>query len=644
MADLDPSANSVVTERVVKFLKDIPPFQFLSSWELSKLSQSMTLEYFPKGAVVLSAGKQSPEALYIVQKGAVKLALRTQMGKELILDMRSEGELFGVLSLMGGDVARLDVVAVEDALCYSIPKAEVQRLMAEHTEVADYLVRTSVQRYMDRSLRELRAQSNLMGDTERLLYSLTVADVVTKAAVTCMEHTSISEAAKVVADSHSTCVIVVDRDGRSAGIVTEGDFTHKVLARGVSPEGAVKQIMTAPVIEVETTALVFQALLAMLTHDIQHVLVTEGGLPKYVLTAHDLMLLQGKSPLSVARHLEEQKDVPSLGLAQKRVVELLPLLLREGAKANHLTRVVAEVNDRLVVKLFDLAHHALGPAPCAYCWVVLGSEGRREQTFKTDQDNALIYADEADRAAMEYFERLTQFVNDGLKQCGYPDCEGGYMATNPRWRMSLSSWRGTFANWIKEYRLHETEDAMIFFDMRPVAGDVDLFQQLKAFNHERLKDAGFFKSIVASIAIDHKPPLGFFRTFVVEHTGEHKQGLDIKMFGTGPIVNAARLFALDTRIKATSTLERLAALRPLNYLEEALLQDMQHAFEFLTLLRLETQLQQSRNRQPMNNYVTPEKLTPLQKSMLKDTFQTIGRVQSFIDQRFRTALWAQLGR
>ena len=644
VADFPPSANSVVTESVVNFLKDIPPFQFLSSPELAKLARSMALEYFPKDSVVLSAGQRAAESLYIVHKGAVKLAVRTQVGKELVLDMRSEGELFGVLSLMSGDVARLDVIAVEDTLCYTIPTLDVQRLMSDHSEVADYLVRTSVRRYMDRSLRELRAQTHLMGNTERLLYSLTVSDVANKVAVTCSARTSIRDAAKIVADSHSTSVTVVDDNGRPIGIVTESDFTRKVVACGVPPDTAVAQIMSSPVIAVETATVVFQALLEMLTRNIQHVLVTENGRPKFVLTSHDLMLLQGKSPLSVARHLEQQKDLNGLAQAQKRVVELLPLLLREGAKASHLTRVVAEINDRLVTKILALAHQKLGPSPAPYCWVVLGSEGRREQTFKTDQDNALIYSDDADEAAIEYFDQLAQFVNDGLKLCGYPDCEGGYMATNPRWRQSLSNWQNTFARWMNEGELHATEDALIFFDMRPVAGDSKLFEQLAEHNRERLKHAGFFKSILASISIEHKPPLGFFRTFVLEHSGEHKQGLDIKMYGTGPIVNAARLFALDAGVEATNTLDRLSGLASLRYLDDALLHDLQHSFEFLTLLRLEQQLQQSRTGQPMSNHVTPDRLTPLQKNMLKDTFQTIGRVQSFIDQRFRTAVWTQMGR
>lgn len=644
MVNNDRLANSVVTDSVVSFLQEVPPFQFLSLAELSKIARSMALEYFPKGSLILSAGNRAAESLYVVQKGAVKLALRTQVGKELVLDMRSEGELFGVLSLMGGDVTRLDVLAIEDTLCYSLPKIEVMRLMTEHAEVAEYVVRTSVRRYMDRSLRELRAQANLMGDTERLLYSLAVRDVLSKAAVTCSLHTSIRDAARIIADAQSSSIVVVDESGCATGIVTEGDFTRRVVARGISLESAVQQIMSSPVVAIKTTALVFQALLEMLMHGIQHVVATEDDLPKFVLTSHDLMLLQGKSPLSVARHLEQQKDVQGLGHAQTRVVELVPLLLREGAKASHVTRVMAEINDRLTTRILDLAHQQLGPAPVAYCWVVLGSEGRREQTFKTDQDNALIYSDDADNVARRYFERLAQFVNDGLKQCGYPECDGGYMATNPRWRQSLDTWRQVFATWIDEAELHSTQDALILFDMRPIVGDRALFLQLQEGIHERLKQAGFFKSILASISIEHKPPLGFFRTFVLEHSGEHKKQLDLKMHGTGPIVNAARLLALDAGVQATSTLDRLNALSELKYLDEALIHDLQHSFEFLTLLRLEQQLQQTRTGQAMSNYVSPDKLTPLQKSMLKDTFEIIRRVQVFIDHRFRTSVWAQIGR
>jgi len=636
--------ESVVTDSVVSFLKNVPPFQFLTAFELSRLAGQMTLEFFPKDTVILSAGHPASESLYVVHKGGVKLALRSQVGKQLVLDMRSEGEIFGLLSVMSKDLARLDVTAIEDTLCYRIPAEQVQRLIASHAEVANYLLRTSVTRYMDRSLQELRTQSGLMGDTERLLYSLAVGDVPGNAALVCSEETKIREAAQKMAESKATCVFVVDGTGTAVGIVTDRDFAEKVVARALPLDQRVTLIMTKPVVAVEASERLFLALLAMVSRNIHHVLVTRQGRPAGVLTAHDLMVLQGKSPLNVVRYVDAQTNVQDLAGAQQRITGLLPLLLREGAKASHVTRVIAEVNDRLIVKILQFGEAKLGPAPAPYCWVVLGSEGRREQTFKTDQDNALIFADSGDEpSSREYFERLAAFVQDGLTTCGYPLCTGNYMASNPRWRQPAQEWLNYFRAWTTNAELHGTEDALIFFDMRPVAGDFSLFHDVAAKTREWLKDAGMFKSVLAFVSTTHKPPLGFFRNFVLERSGEHKNQLDLKLYGTGPIANAARLFALDAGIEHTNTADRLAAL-PAPENDPTIFQDLLEAFEFLTLLRIECQLRQVRDGQELSNHITPDSLTHLQRSLLKEAFRAIARAQALIEEKFRTAIWSQLGR
>jgi CBS domain-containing protein len=571
------------------------------------------------------------------------------VGKQLVLDMRSEGEIFGLLSIMSKDLARLDVTAIEDTLCYRIPAEQVQRLISSNAEVSAYLLRTSVTRYMDRSLQELRTQTGLMGDTERLLYSLSVSDLPALPPLLCKQDTTIRAAAQMLASSKATCVFVVDAAGAAVGIVTDRDFADKVVAQALSLELKVADIMSQPVVAVEASERLFHVLLAMVSRNIHHVLVTKQGTPAGVLTAHDLMVLQGKSPLNVVRFVEAQTNVQDLAAAQTRINGLLPLLLREGAKASHVTRVVAEVNDRLIAKILQFAEARLGPSPVPYCWVVLGSEGRREQTFKTDQDNALIYADsEDDPSVREYFAQLAAFVQDALATCGYPPCTGNYMASNPRWRQPLQAWINLFRAWITEAELHGTEDALIFFDMRPVAGDFALFKTLAAGTRALLKDAGMFKSVFACVSTMHKPPLGFFRNFVLERSGEHKNQLDLKLFGTGPIVNAARLFALDAGIEPTNTSDRLSALISAPDKgpdkDPAIFQDLQEAFEFLTLMRLECQLHQVRDGKELSNYITPDALTHLQRSLLKEAFRTTTRAQALIEENFRTAIWSQLGR
>jgi len=636
--------HSAVTGTVVAFLQNVPPFHFLSHEELLRLTRHVSLEFFPKNTLILNAGSPTSDSLYIVYKGAVKLSLDSRTGKELILDMRSEGEIFGLLSAVGKDVNRLDVTALEDTLCYTFPAGEIQRLISAHAEVANYLLRTSVTRYMDRTLAELRTQSTLLGESERQLYSLSSGEVLGAQALLCAEDTTIQQAAKLLAGSRARCVFVTDAGGTAVGIVTDRDFAEKVVATRLPLDHKVSEIMSRPVISVEATERVFHALLAMVSCNIHHVLVVEEGIPAGVLTAHDLMVLQGKSPLNVARHIESQTNLEGLASAQSRISGLFPLLLREGAKASHVTRVVAELNDRLIAKILEFAHAELGVAPVPYCWVALGSEGRREQTFKTDQDNALIYADDADDAARGYFRRFAAFVHDALEKIGYPSCLGEYVARNPRWCQPLGSWLGYFRTWISEARLHDVQDALILFDMRPVAGDVSLFDALQAGRQECLADAGTFKSVLAYVSVGNKPPLGFFRSFVLESSGEHKDQLDLKLVGTGPIVNAVRLLGLHAGVELTNTLDRLAALRARQDEHEKLCEDLQESFEFMSLLRLECQLQQIRENRPLSNYIAPDALTHLQRSLLKEAFRASARGQSVIEDTFRTAIWTQLER
>ena len=204
---------------------------------------------------------------------------------------------------------------------------------------------------------------NLLGNAEQLLYSLSVADVVKHGAVICPASTSIREAAQLASRGDTGALFVVAEDGRAVGVVTDRDFAKKVVAEGVPSESPVERIMSSPVVAVEGGERIFQALLAMLGRDIHHVLVTENCLPKGVLTSHDLMLLQGKSPLSLARHIEQQQTLDDLAAAQKRIADLLPLLMREGARASHITRVVAELNDRATTRILELAAKELGPPP-----------------------------------------------------------------------------------------------------------------------------------------------------------------------------------------------------------------------------------------------------------------------------------------
>jgi CBS domain-containing protein len=637
-------AQSIITENVVAFLRTVPPFQFLCDADLRIAATAMSLEYFPRDAVILSAGERASESLYIVQKGGVKLTIDTDQGAEVVLDMRSEGELFGLLSVMGGDVTRLDVTAVEDTLCYTLAGEHVQRLMAAHPDFAGYMVRTSVSRYVDRSLAEIRERAHLLNDGERLLYSLSVADVAKQRVTACGEQTPIQRAAQLMAADRSTCIVVQDTSGHAVGIVSDKDFTAKVVAAGLPADTPVCEIMSSPVASIEASEHIFMAMLEMLSRNIHHLLVTREAVPASVLTYHDLLLLQGKSPLTLMRHIGRQNTLEELIAAQGRTSELIPLLMREGARASHIVRIVAEMNDRVVAKIMELVERELGPPPVPYAWVAFGSEGRREQTFKTDQDNGIVYSDEGagEPEVEEYFERFATQARNALEACGYPPCKGDYMASNIRWRQPLSVWKQYFHTWIRDPEQNAACDALICFDMRPVAGDPKIFAELAHHNRELLAQAEFFKSVFAFVSLTHRPPLGFFRNLIVERGGEHKHEFDVKLHGTGPIVNAVRMFALDALAEATNTFDRITALRDLTYADDKLLRDLDEALEFLTLLRLQRQAEQARDGQPVGNYINPASLSHLQRGLLKEAFAAITRAQSLVQSKFESWVWQHM--
>ena len=636
---------SLVTQSVAGFLKDVPPFVLLPPADLRELTRHVSLEYFPRGTLILKAGGDPSESLYVIYKGAVRLTLTGDTGENVLLDVRGEGDIFGVLSLMGGDIARFDVTALEDTLAYSVPSDRVRDLTQRFPEVAAWVVRTSIARYVDRALVELRTRAQPIGGGEQLLYSVLAGEIAAGEPVLCREETSIQRTAELMREAKASCAVVTNGGGRAVGIVTETDLATKVVAAGKPTSDAIGSIMSSPVESIRDSEPSFQAMMQMLSRNIHHVLVTREGLPHSVLTTHDLMLLQGRSPLVLSRDIDRQTTVEGVVAAQERILALIPLLIREGAKASHIGHVIAEINDHVVNKLIKIAEEKVGPPPCAYCWITLGSEGRREQTFKTDQDNGLIYADLPDDEqpeAYQYFRTLAKTASEYMARCGYPPCHGGYTVVNARWRQPVDVWRSYFSEWITDPEQHTALHGLIFFDMRPVYGDFRLFEQVREYVNTLLKSAGFFKSILAYVSILQKPPLSLFRNFIVERNGEHKDALDLKMYGTAPIVNLARLFAVDAQVNATGTLARLSALRDVGYGDVTMLTDLMEASEFLMMLRLQHQVEQALEKKTVSNHVNPESLSHLQRALLKEAFQSIARAQSFAESRFKTAVWAQL--
>jgi CBS domain-containing protein len=319
------------------------------------------------------------------------------------------------------------------------------------------------------------------------------------------------------------------------------------------------------------------------------------------------------------------------------------LLLKEGAKASNITKVITEIHDRLVRKILEFAERKLGKPPVPFCWIAFGSEGRKEQTFKTDQDDAIIYADPANdaeaEAAKKYFSTFAAYVQDGLLQCGVPLCPANFMASNPQWCQPLRAWKKYFSTWISTPTPDAVLNSVAFFDFRPMYGEVSLAENLRDDLNALLKGEKVFLGYLANMAIKNQPPIGFFKSFVVDKGGEHKDELNLKVKGLAPLVDIMRLFALEKGIRETSTLERIDTLRGVHTIAQEYADDFEQAFEFMMLLRIHHQFRQISAGQAPDNFINPNKLSNLEKRSIKEAFQLITKVQNLIIERYKSLIW-----
>lgn len=632
----------MLIEDVIEFIKKVPPFQFLDDATLKDITSGASMEFYPKGTTILYQGGPASEYLHVIKKGEVRVSIKN-LDEEVFVDYRGEGDLIGYMLIFGGEKSRANIAAVEDTICYLFKRENIQNLLYTNLTVREFFHKSFLNKYLDKTFREMQNKNLAYGCGDKFLFTMPVGELATKEVITAPQEISIQEAARMMSNKRISSLILVDGNGLPSGIITDRDLRDKVVSKGMDFKEPVEKIMSSPHVKADAKEYCFEAILRMVKHNVHHLLIMKDGELKGVLTNHDLMLIQGTSPISLVKDIESQKTVEGLIPVSGRINNIVGLLLNEGAKASNITRIITEINDRLVRKIIENAEEKLGEPPVPYCWIVFGSEGRKEQTFKTDQDNALIYADPASaemaEAAKEYFNKFTFLVRKGLLKCGFPLCPADFMATNPKWRQPLKEWRKYFSNWISTPTSDAVLNSVTFFDFRAVYGETSLLDGLKDFSLSLVKDHKIFLGYTANLAIKNMPPIGFLKTFVVEKSGEHKDKLNLKIKGLAPIVDIVRLFALEKGIRETSTVERITVLRDKHTIMKEYADELLHAFEFIMLLRIQSQFEQMKEGLEVDNFINPNMLSNLEKRIAKEAFQLISKIQDMLIERYKAMIW-----
>ena len=441
-------------------------------------------------------------------------------------------------------------------------------------------------------------------------------------------------------------IIVVGPGGEALGIVTDRDLRTRVLGVERSTADPITTIMTAPVVTISPEAFALEALLEMTRQNVHHLPVVEAGKLIGVISSHDLLLLQAAAPLELARRIQSCASVVELGAIIPQLTETVRRLVeQQGLSGYEIGRIVSELNDLVIGRVLvfaerELRDGAAGEPPLPFCWLALGSEGRREQTLRTDQDNALVYVDPSSptlrHAAARYFLGFAERVIQDLVQLGYPRCPADSMASNPKWCQPLSVWRGYFGEWARDTTSENLMHASIYLDFRPVAGTADLAHQLRDEVRAQVRAWRSFPRYLGKIAVSHAPPLGLFGRFKLRRDNG-RRGVNVKLGGMLLLNNALRAYAIDLGLDETNTIERLeAAARVGGCFTAGEVADIREAYETLFHFRLRHQLDRMAAGEPPDNLLDPYALSRSDQQRLRGAFRAIRRLQGKVEDRYFT--------
>lgn len=640
--------ESLPLDKLKDFMNRVPPFHLLPEPAVEELVKGLLIEYFPKGEIILNPKGPPTQFLYIIRSGGVKFLVREKEGgSEKIYDYRDEGEFFGLISLLSGESSPFTVLAEEDTLCYLVKKEVFKKLLDDHPSMLLYFTTGP-----SKGFKQL-CQTGLPGPSgqpessvaEEILFTGRIKDLMSSNVLTCPPEETVVGIARRMTGMGVGSAVVVDETGVPIGIVTDGDFRIKIVASGKLTNLPVIDVMSRPVQSIPSEAFCFEAVLSMMMNRIKHLPVMDGLELKGIISGHDLMVSQGHNPIAVIKGIQQAADIEQVVLVRRRIDQALNVILEHGGMAKDICELITTFNDHLAQKILSLSEEAMvhegqGRPPVPYSWIALGSEGRREQTLRTDQDNAILFADcspEREEEVRKYFLTLAEKVVSGLERCGFPRCKGGIMASNPRWCQPKHVWKDYFRHWIIDfdYPKEEVLQTFVFFDFRPIYGPQEFMNGFREFVSESLTERKSFLRDMAETAVLHETPLGFFKRLVVEKSGAHRNQLNLKLNGLTPLVDAVRTLALDQRIFETNTLDRISALAEKEVLTSAEAEDLRDAFNVIMLVRVRHHVNLIQQGSLPDNYIDPEALTIIQRTMLKEAFKSIDKLQRLLELRYR---------
>ena len=631
--------KNTIAERILDFLKGFPPFDALTHEQLLTISTQVKVLYIEPDDYVFKQGEAIKDEFYVVKDGAIGV-----YREQKLVDQCDEGDIFGLRALIRKDQYFLDAKAIEESIIYSISSTLLQDIIISNPEANQFIMASFATNtrnpYSDDDKGTLFANLEFLNPDDSGFTEAQSA-IYSKNPICCAPETSIKEASLTM-KSCNVGSIVITEDHKPIGIITDKDLRNKIATGLHSIDEPVTTIMSSPVISFPPTITVAEAQIATLEHHISHLCITEDGTSQTniigMLSEHDIIVVHGNNPAVLIKEIKRAKNAESLKYIREKAQTLLKNYLEQGIPMVFTSNIISAINDAITKQIITLSIAELNEAPpTKFAWLALGSQGRKEQLLMTDQDNALVFKDkDLTEAEIEptraYFLKLANLVNDQLHTVGFAYCPANMMARNPQWCLSLTEWKAQFSSWIT----HPTQEKIllcnIFFDYDLVYGNHKLVDKMSKSIFESIKNYQIFLNFLGLNALKNPPPLSFFRNFLVEDSGEHKDQFDIKKRAIMPLVDAARLLVLSHNIKDfNSTIARYKKLQELEPQNTDLYDSCINAFKILLRFRANQGLKHNDS----GRFVDVNHLSKADRLKLKGCFKPVKDIQTLVQVRFQ---------
>ncbi|MBF0193365.1 MAG: cyclic nucleotide-binding/CBS domain-containing protein [Magnetococcales bacterium] len=619
---------TIKSDEVSECLHDHPYFSRFPMEVLKAISSNVVRIHLVPDQV-FTPSEDNAKSIYLIHHGTIvihgaKNQAVTKLGAGELLEMGA------FIDEKSGKPQTVIAKSLDEVLMFQIFMDNIAKY-ASNEEFVNALDVPSTGDRLRRAL-ERRQQENTPQSGNFL--TMPVKSLIKREPISMSENDSIRDVAKAMMKNRVSCMLLT-KNSKLSGIVTDRDLRCRVLGGGVSRKQPVSKIMTASPMTIDINAYGFEVLMLMSHNNIHHVPVLMKGKPAGVITNTNMQQCQTTSSVFMVGDAYKRKSVSGLRMIAKRVPELMSGLVQGGASPHATGQMVTTVTDAINIRILQIAEKKLGPPPVPYAWMVAGSQGRQEQTALSDQDNCLVLDNAYDPVKHgDYFKEFSQFVCSGLNEAGYVFCPGDIMAQNNKWRKPLKKWKKYFNKWVTEPKPDALMNASTFFDLRFVHGEQGLAKSLNKHVRKLCSQNSLFLSILARNSIQFHPPLSIFKNLVLIKGGENDKTIDLKSKGIIPIVELARVYALNDVSDPVNTRDRLIAAADGKEISRSDALDLKDALKFISLTRLRHQARQVDSGQTPNNFLPINELSLFERNHLKDAFTQIQTMQSSLERRY----------